>query len=142
MSFLLDTNVISEWNRDVVDPMVRRWIVAGPEYDLFLSVVTIGELRHGIERLPVGRRRRDLDEWLSDEIPERFLGRILAVDIDIAHVFGRILAERNLAREASVTMDIWIAATAIVHDLTVVTRNTRDFEALNVPLLNPWLEER
>ncbi len=140
MSFLLDTNVISEWNKDVVDPSLRQWIVNTSEEELFLSVVTIGELRYGIERLPAGRRRRDLEAWFSLEIRERFSGRILAVDIDTADVFGQILARRNVSRQSSVTMDVWIAATAVVNDLTVVTRNTRDFEALDVPLLNPWLE--
>lgn len=140
MSFLLDTNVISEWNKDVVDPSVRRWIVSASEEELFLSVVTIGELRYGIERLPAGRRQRDLEVWLSLEIRERFSGRILVVDIDTADVFGQILARRNVSRQSSVTMDVWIAATAIIHGLTVVTRNTRDFEALGVLLVNPWLE--
>ncbi len=133
MSFLIDTNVVSEirWWRD---PHVRAWAEAVEDIDLHLSVMTLGEIRKGIDLL----RGRDpaqaevLASWLG-ELRTRFVDRILAIDARIAQEWGRLnaIAIRN-------TVDSLIAATACVYDLTVVTRNIGDFEGCGVPLLNPW----
>jgi toxin FitB len=133
VSFLLDTNAISEIRRGR-DPNVQAWAAAVPDGDLHLSVLTLGEIRKGIERLRV----RDVPHadtfaaWLA-ELLTRFAQRILTVDTRIAQESGRLNAStpRN-------TVDSLIAATALVHGLTVVTRNAADFEGCEVGLLNPW----
>jgi predicted nucleic acid-binding protein len=133
LSFLLDTNVVSEIRRGR-DRHVRSWISRADDIDLHLSVMTLGEIRKGIELV----RDRDpaqasvFDSWLS-ELHTRFADRILSIDARIAEDWGRLnaAATRN-------TVDSLIAATARIHGLTVVTRNTGDFERCGVPLLNPW----
>jgi hypothetical protein len=133
VSFLLDTNVVSEIRRGR-DPQVRAWAATVDHDDLHLSVMTLGEIRTGIDRLR-GRDSVQADvflRWLG-ELHARFAGRILPVDAPVADRWGRINASANRN-----TVDSLIAATAHVHDLTVVTRNTKDFEACHVPLLNPW----
>ncbi len=133
MSFLLDTNVISEIRRGH-DENVRAWIAAVEDADLYLSVLTIGEIRKGIELL----RGRDPGQaevfanWLG-ELHARFAERIVPIDARVAEEWGRL----NAAATRNST-DSLIAATAAVHKLTVVTRNTGDFDGCGVPLLNPW----
>jgi predicted nucleic acid-binding protein len=133
VSLLLDTNVVSEIRRGR-DPHVRAWAAAVQDVELHLSVMTLGEIRKGIELL----RGRDPPQaevfarWLA-ELHTRFAERIVPIDAHIAEEWGRInaAATRN-------TVDSLIAATARVHGLVVVTRNTDDFEGCGVPLLNPW----
>jgi toxin FitB len=130
---LLDTNVVSEIRRGR-DSHMRAWADAVDGAEVYLSVLTLGEIRTGIDRLQ-GRDPAQADvftRWLGD-LRTRFAGRILAVDSRIADQWGRLdaLASRN-------TVDSLIAATARVHELTVVTRNTKDFQGCDVPLLNPW----
>jgi predicted nucleic acid-binding protein len=133
LRFLLDTNVISEIRRGR-DPNVRAWIGDVDDVDLHLSVMTLGEIRKGIEQL----RSRDPDQaevfadWLA-ALHKRFADRIVAIDARIAEEWGRLnaIAPRN-------TVDSLIAASARVHDLTVVTRNTVDFQGSDVALLDPW----
>lgn len=140
MTFLLDTNVVSDGSKRDADPNLAAWLREVDPATTFVSVVTLAEARSGIARMPEGRRRWQLEEWLNHDVRQFFGDRMLGIDTAIADVCGQMLAVANLDRRAAVTMDVWIAATAIVHDLTVVTRNTRDFEALDVPLFNPWLE--
>ncbi len=133
MSFLLDTNAVSEIRRGR-NPNVRAWAGAVDDVELHLSVMTLGEIRTGIDRL----RDRDAAQaevfarWLG-ELRNRFVDRILPVDARVADEWGRLnaSASRN-------TVDSLIAATARVHELTVVTRNTKDFQSCDVLLLNPW----
>lgn len=133
MSFLLDTNAISEIRRGR-DRRVRAWVDTVDDVELHLSVMTLGEIRIGIDRL----RDRDgaqadvFSQWLG-ELRRRFADRVLPVDARVAGEWGRLNApaSRN-------TVDSLIAATACAHDLIVVTRNTKDFEGCDVPLLNPW----
>ncbi len=138
MSFLLDTNVVSEWTRPRPNPGVVEWLSQVDEDEVFLSVVTFAELRHGIERLPAGARRRRLDEWLSHDLPLRFEGRVVGVEGAIADEWGRLVARREARGRPISAMDALIAATAQVHSLTLVTRNTADFQASVKSLLNPW----
>lgn len=142
MRFLLDTNVVSEWSKPVPDRNVERWSESIEEFATFLSVVTIAEIRSGIVRMPPGARKDQLEVWLLTAVRQAFRGRLLSVDEETADIYGRLFGDTRLRGLNTGVLDIFIAATAIVHDLTVVTRNTRDFEALDVPLLNPWLEER
>jgi predicted nucleic acid-binding protein len=136
VSFLLDTNVISEI-RLGRDPHVRAWASEVHAADLYLSVLTVGEIRKGIEAL----RARDPDQadvfatWLT-QLHTRFADRILSVDARVADRWGHLNAKRPRN-----TVDSLIAATASIHQLTVVTRNTPDFEGCDVPLLNPWNPE-
>lgn len=138
MSFLLDTNVVSEWTKPKPNAGVVEWLAEVDEDEVLLSVVTFAELRHGIERLAAGARRRQLDEWLRSELPLRFEGRIVGVDGAIADEWGRLVARHEARGRPINAMDALIAATAQVHGLTLVTRNTADFQASLKALLNPW----
>lgn len=138
MSFLLDTNVVSEWVKPRPAPQVVAWLADVDEDGVFMSVVTFGELRHGIERLPAGRRRAALDRWLREELPLRFDGRVLSIDAAVANAWGTIVAQRERAGRPISTMDAFVAATAEVHDLTLVTRNASDFKPSVKTIYNPW----
>ena len=138
MSYLLDTNVVSEWTKPRPNPGVIEWLSQVAEDDVFLSVVTFAELRHGIERLPAGRRRRQLDKWLRGEFALRFEGRIVLIDGAIADEWGRLVARQEARGRPIAAMDGLIAATAQVHALTLVTRNAADFQVSVKAVLNPW----
>ena len=138
MSFLLDTNVVSEWVKPQPDPGVVAWLGQVDEDRVFLSVVTLAELRHGIERMATGGRRDRLDRWLRDELPARFEGRVLPVDGNVADTWGRAMARAQAAGRPLGAMDAFLAATAEVHGLTLVSRNAPDFQALGNAILNPW----
>lgn len=138
--FLLDTNVVSDGSKRDADPNLATWLRSVEPAKTFVSVVTLAEAWSGIARMPEGRRRWALEKWLERDLLRAFEHRVLGIDVAIADVCGQMLAMSNLDRRSMVTMDVWIAATAHVHGLTVVTRNTRDFDGLGVPLVNPWLE--
>jgi predicted nucleic acid-binding protein len=138
MSFLLDTNVVSEWTKPRPNSGVITWLEEADEDRVFLSVATLAELRHGVERLPAGNRRRVLDAWLSDELPRRFESRILSVDNAVADAWGRLVAQCEAHGRSLAAMDGLIAATAVVHDLTLVTRNATDFQAVLTAVVTPW----
>ena len=138
MSYLLDTNVVSEWVRPSPDPGVVAWLDEVDEDRVFLSVVTIAELRHGIERLPPGARRERLAAWLDEELPRRFEARILPIDEAVANAWGRIVARGEASGRPMHAMDAFLAALAETHDLTLVTRNAADFSLLRQPVENPW----
>jgi predicted nucleic acid-binding protein len=137
VSFLLDTNVVSEWTKPRPNLGVRAWLTEADEDQIFLSVVTLAELRHGIERL-IGRRRVSLDEWLRHDLILRFEGRVIPVELAIADEWGRLVARREAQGRPMNAMDALIAATAEVHALTLVTRNNSDFAATVKSILNPW----
>ena len=105
---------------------------------MFVSVVTFAELRHGVERLPTGERRRRLDDWLRNDLAHRFENRIIGVDGAIADEWGRVIARREAHGRPIGAMDALIAASVQVHELTVVTRNVADFHATTKSVLNPW----
>jgi len=138
MSFLLDTNVISEPMKQQLNEGALAWLAGVNEDTVLLSVVTITELRYGIERLAAGRRRRRLDEWLREELTARFAGRILPVDLEVADACGRLVARNESLGRPIEPRDAFIAATAEVHGLTLVTRNAIDFKATVKHVLNPW----
>jgi len=119
------------------DPGVIEWLAQTDEDRVFISVITLAELRYGVERLPAGKRRNRLDEWLSEDLSVRFEGRILPVDEAAAHACGVIAAQREGIGHPIHAMDALIAATATVRRLAVVTRNIEDF-APSVDALNPW----
>jgi predicted nucleic acid-binding protein len=138
VKYLLDTNVISEWVKPRPNPGVASWLSQTDEDQVFISVCTLAELRFGVARLPEGKRRRQLDDWLSNDIPLRFDGRIVMIDIMIADTWGILSARGQAIGRAIDVMDGLIAATAAVHQMTVITRDTSAFEAVQTPSLNPW----
>jgi predicted nucleic acid-binding protein len=138
VNFLLDTNVVSEWAKPRPDAGVVAWLAEVDEARTFISVITLAELRHGIERLPGGARRERLDSWLAEQVPLRFEERLLTIDADTANVWARIMAQGQASGHAPGTMDAFIAATVLRHNMTLVTRNVSDFEPLGVKLVNPW----
>lgn len=129
MNFLLDTNVISEPMKERPNGGVLAWLAKVNEDSVFLSVVTITELRYGIERLAAGRRRGRLDTWLRNDLTARFEGRILPVDLEVADACGRLVARSESLGRPMEPRDAFIAATAEVHGLALVTHNASDFEA-------------
>jgi predicted nucleic acid-binding protein len=138
VSFLLDTNVISEWVKPQPDPLVVAWLKEVPEDRVFLSVASLAEIRRGVELMAPGQRRDRLAAWLSRDLPARFEGRILDVDSRIAEAWGIVMARGQKAGSNISAWDACFAATAEVHQLTLVTRNVKDFQKLGIPLLNPW----
>jgi toxin FitB len=138
VNFLLDTNVVSEWTKPRPDAGLVAWLAEADEDRIFLSVITIAELRHGIERLPTGARRRRLDTWLTEQVPLRFEARLLVVDAETANIWGRVMTRGQAAGHPPGVMDAFIAATVLRHEMTLVTRNVADFETLGVRLINPW----
>jgi predicted nucleic acid-binding protein len=138
VSFLLDTNVVSEWVKPYPNPGVITWLDDVDEDRTFLSVATVAELRYGIERLPSGRRRTRLHQWATHELPLRFEGRFLPIDSVIADRCGQVVARSEAIGRRMEVMDAFIAATAEIYRLTVVTRNTSDFEPIIKGVLNPW----
>ncbi|GAA5158706.1 type II toxin-antitoxin system VapC family toxin [Ornithinimicrobium tianjinense] len=137
MSYLLDTNVISELRRSKRQaiPEVRRWVSGRKPSDLYLSAITVLEVELGIARL--GRRdavqAERLQTWFEDDLLAVFGGRVLPVDVPVARRAARLHVP-----DPRPERDALIAATAVVHSLTVVTRNTADFEPMGVALINPW----
>jgi predicted nucleic acid-binding protein len=135
---LLDTNVVSEWVKPLPDPGVVSWLDALDEDRVFLSVITLAELRHGVERLSRGRRRALIEAWLEHLLPERFDDRVLPVETSVANAGGRVLAASYARGRPLGIMAAFLAATAAVHDLTLATRNVVDFERAGINLHNPW----
>ena len=133
--YLLDTNVVSEWTKPRPNAGVVRWLADTDEDTLFLSVITLGEVGKGVERLAPGARRTRLSTWLTADLPERFEGRLLDVDTAVALTWGRMLGAAN---EPVAGIDALIAATAVVNNLAIVTRNERHFSFTGVALVNPW----
>lgn len=135
--FLLDTNVISELVRPRPEPKVIAWVAATDENLLYLSVLTLGEIRKGVASLKEASRRVTLEAWLDSDLAIRFKGRTLGVDEAVADRWGRLAAQAG-AKTALPVIDGLLAATALQHNLTLVTRNTKDFAGTNVPVFNPW----
>jgi toxin FitB len=138
VNFLLDTNLVSEWTKARPDPGVIGWLADADEDRVFLSVITLAELRHGVGRLAMGRRRKRLNEWIENELLFRFDRRILPIDPATADAWGRIVAHCEALGRPIGTMDAFIAATAQVHNLTLATRNQSDFESSVDSIVNPW----
>lgn len=136
--FLLDTNVLSEFARALpADPRVDGWLKEIPEELLFASVLTFAEIRRGIELLPTGKRRTQLEEWQAD-IETSFASRLLPVTKAIGDRWAILSAQAQRRGTPLAIMDGFIAATALEHDLTVATRNVKDFAGLDVTVFNPW----
>ena len=140
--FLLDTNIPSELTRPQPQPSVSEWLDKADDNQLCLSVVSLGEILKGITILPDSKRRKALQQWLDETLRPWFDGRILPINEAIAERWGILAAQRQLKGEPLNMADGLIAASALEHDLTIVTRNIRDFEGLEVDLFNPWVSDR
>jgi predicted nucleic acid-binding protein len=138
--FLLDTNCISELVRPKPEPRVIEWMEAADEGLFYLSVLTLGEIRKGIAGLTQGKRRTHLETWLEVDLHARFLGRIMPVDSAIADRWGLLAAESKRKGKVLPVIDGLLAATALHHNLTVVSRNANDFKSAQVQVVNPWDE--
>jgi predicted nucleic acid-binding protein len=136
--FLVDTNVISEILRAAPDANVATWSQGIAKEDLFLSVISLGELRKGLTIMAAGARRGQLEKSIEQQIPFWFAGRILPLTQLIAERWGVLEGQRQLLGRPLQVPDWQIAATALVHELVVVTRNEKDFEHLGVAVFNPW----
>jgi len=141
VTFLLDTNVVSEWVKVRPDPGVVSWFAETDEDHIFISVITIAELRYGIARMEKGSRQKRLDEWSRHDLPLRFEGRILPIDDTIANAWGDIMAHRAAQGRPMNAMDAFIAATVTVNDLTLVTRNVSDFKPSVKAIIAPWSQK-
>ena len=133
--WLVDTNVISELRRRDPDANVRAWFAQRPATELYLSVLTLGEIRKGVEALADSGRRTELRQWLERELPVFFAERVLSIDAGVAHQWGQLLAEAGRSLPA---IDSLLAATALHHNLVLVTRNLKDVAGVPVKVLNPW----
>jgi predicted nucleic acid-binding protein len=136
VSYLVDTNVFSELAKTQPDDQVIKWL-RDHEADLYLSTVTIGELRRGIEALPAGKRKAALQSWLTG-LCKRMEGRILSFNTSTAHVWGQLMAAWNKKGTTVPSLDSQLAATAHRHNLTMVTRNVSDFQNTGVQHYNPF----
>jgi predicted nucleic acid-binding protein len=139
VNLLLDTNVLSEVQRPAPNLKVLGWLDAVDEDRVFISVASIAELKRGIALMDDGRRREALADWLANDLPGRFAGRILPINRAVAEHWGSLMAHSRSGVALSVT-DGFFAATALASELTLVTRNVRDFAAFGVALFNPWDE--
>ena len=140
MSWLLDTCVISELVRPRPKASVVRWMGERAEDELFLSVITIGELEKGIARLPGSTKRAALEQWVRRDLADRFRDRLLAIDTAVAARWGALTGASEARGQPLPVIDSLIAATSLQYDLTVVTRNAGDFERCGVRSVNPWVD--
>ena len=137
MKYLLDTCVISELVKTSPNPIVLDWLNNTPSERLFLSVITIGEIRKGLTKLPDSKRKNKLTEWLNTLL-EDYQDRIYSIDLAVAENWGVMQGKAEKSGMPMSSMDSLIAAIAYTHNLVLVTRNTNDFKATNLPINNPW----
>lgn len=138
MSYLIDTCCISELAKPNPDDKVVQWFSDHNELDLYLSVITFGELRKGIEKLPSSKRKRKLNHWINEDLLHRFKNRALDISLTEVNQWGKVLAKAEKMGTPLPAVDALIAATALAHNFAVVTRNTKDMKASGVELINPW----
>lgn len=140
MKALLDTCVISELVSKRPDSNVVSFVDNLDPDDVFLSVITIGEIIKGIEKLPDSRRKIDLRAWLQDDLLARFHGNIIPLDINSMSEWGRLIARLETAGKSMPAIDSLIAATVLANKITLITRNVSDFEAAGIDVVNPWID--
>jgi toxin FitB len=138
VSYLLDTNVVSELTKPKPEDKVVEWFKDHTEEMLFLCVITLGELRRGVLTLPLGKKRSALEGWIQDDVKSRFRGRILPVDAEVMEHWAQLQFDSQKQGISVPILDSLIAATALTHDLVLVTRNEADFKNTRVRLFNPW----
>ena len=138
MPFLLDTNVVSETVKPKPETRVLGWLEAQTPAELFLAAQTIGELVRGARKVKEMARRERFEQWIEQDLTDQFEGRVLPFDGPAAILWGRLMGDGDRTNRPPAAADAQIAAVAIHHDLTLVTRNVKDFERFDMTLLNPW----
>lgn len=139
--FLLDTSIISELVKPKPDANVTAWIEDTDESLLYLSVLTLGEIRRGIATLPQSRRRAILEAWLDKDLRARFADRVLTIDQQVADRWGLLTAAARNSGIVLPVIDGLLAATALKHNLTLVTRDTGQIPSMGVAVFNPWQKD-
>ena len=138
MAWLLDTNILSELRKPRPEPKVEAFVAAQPLDQLYISVVTLAEIRFGIERISDANRRAELGDWLTNKIRPMFDQRVLPITEDIMLKWRLLVEEGRKAGHTFSQPDLIIAATAIHHGLTVITRDRKDYDKARAPVMNPW----
>ena len=139
---LVDTNVISEPLRKTPDPVVIEWIDAQPLETLYLSAITVAELRFGVASLPTGKRRDRLHESMENRVLPLFTGRVLAFDLPASQAYAELMSRARAAGLAIGAADGYIAATAAANRMAVATRDAAAFEAVGIPVIDPWRQQQ
>jgi len=136
MKYLLDTNIISEMQNSKCNQNVKSFMDKIPAEDMFISVISTGELCYGMEKLPPGKKKHELAIWLYTQVSEWFKDRVIALDTEVLLEWGKIRAHSDRTMPV---IDSLIAAAAITHHMTLVTRNVKDFKDIEgISLINPW----
>jgi tRNA(fMet)-specific endonuclease VapC len=138
MKYLLDTCVISELVAKHPNPQVVDFVDALDSDGVYLSVITIGEIAKGVEKLPKSKRKQDLHSWLKEDLLVRFRGRIIPLDTEALMQWGVLVARLESTGITLPAIDSLIAATTLTHKLTLVTRNVDDFSSTGIEIVNPW----
>ncbi len=138
MNYLLDTCVISELVAKQPNPKIIEWIDSIEETRLYLSVITIGEIRKGIEKLPNSARKATLETWLNDHLLVRFSGRIVPIEVGVMLRWGQLMGALEMTGKQMPAIDSLIAASVLNGGFSLVTRNEMDFREVGVPIVNPW----
>lgn len=139
MNYLLDTSLISELVKPTPNKAVLKWVEGHPEQTMFLSVLTLGEIQKGVAKLARSKRKALLQEWVNNDLPRRFSGRVLDITGDVAILWGKLQGEAEMKGLKMPVIDSLIAATGKLHNLIVVTRNGTDIAQSGVEVFNPWL---
>lgn len=142
VAYLLDTNVVSELVRPAPSPRVVEWVERRSRLDLYLSVLTIGEIGQGVAAMADGARRERLAQWVAHDLPRQFVGRLLDVTVDVARRWGELNGAARRSGRPLPTVDGLLLATADLHGLTVVTRNVRDIGGRGVEIVDPWADDQ
>jgi predicted nucleic acid-binding protein len=138
VSYLLDTCLLSELPKSTPNAGVAAWVQATDESLLFVSALTFGELRKGIEKLADGQRKQAIRSWFERDVIARFRNRVIPADLDVCLRWGQLSAESERIGHPRPVLDALLASTALVHDLVLVTRNERDFDHPRLRVINPW----
>jgi predicted nucleic acid-binding protein len=138
MNYLLDTCVISEYTKKQPASSVLEWVAGSAESELFLSVLSIGEIMRGIERLSESQRKTELQTWLNDDLRARFGNRLVVIDVDVMLAWGALTSRLEKTGRILPFADSLIAATALRHNFILATRNVSDFADTGVQIINPW----
>jgi len=139
---ILDTNVLRELYVPTPNEKFKSWFARQEKEDFHITTFNVAEIRYGIERLPNGKKQQDLEIWLNDLLIPNFTGRILSFDIKSAQAWGGLIAHNIKSGRPRPHMDSLLASMAIAHDMTLVTRNIRDFSGLGIDLINPFGDHR
>lgn len=138
MNYLLDICVLSELARSKPNPNLVEWVLRQDASRCYISSITLGEIQKGISKLQDSTRKHDLQAWLDRDLRERFVGRTIAITANEAVQWGTMMASVEVEGKPMPVVDSLLAATALFHGMTLVTRNTRDMQASGVTLFNPW----